>query len=97
MELLIGLILPPAIDYLNKHVVNDAERFIVAVITCLLFALIVDYQQISKGNMNDLPGIALVIFAEAQIIFNLYWKNSFLRDKLQTKIGSGVNPTPNLG
>lgn len=98
MDLALGLVLPPVIDVLNREVINEDERFIVACLTCLIIALIIDWPQIANGNASNLPATAALLFTEAQSVFKLYWSKSFLRDQLQTKVGKVEDPTkPQLG
>lgn len=89
MENLIGIILPPIIEVVNKDVKSDEERFLVACVVCFVAACVIHYPDITSGNATGLFQGFVLILGESITVFNLYWRNSFLRDKLQSKL----NPT----
>lgn len=89
---LIGLILPPIIELLNKDVKEENHRFIVAVIVCFTAAFFVKYNSLVSGDINALITSFSIIFAESQVIFNLYFKKSFLRATMIERLTQSDDP-----
>lgn len=83
---LIGLILPPFVDVLNRDVPNEQERFIVALLLCIGLAVLTQWNSLIGGSPMAIATTASLIFFESQIIFKLYFKNSFLRKKLKEEV-----------
>jgi len=91
MELFIGLLLPPIIEIVNKDVHNENERYLIALITSLLAAAFIDWNLIIHAHVITVLQTVAVYATEAQLMFNLYWKDSFLRKKLQVNLGVDPN------
>lgn len=92
---LVGFVLPPVVEFLNKDVQNDNARFIISLVVCLLAAVALDWNQVSSGNVDQtqLTMDIGIIFLESQSIFKLYFQQSWLRGKIQTVISSVNAPT----
>lgn len=88
MENFIGILLPPLIEVVNKDVQNEEARFIVGCVVCFMVSILVNFQKVQNGDFSTLPQTFLVILTEAVSVFNLYWRKSFLRNKLQEKLGT---------
>lgn len=86
-----GIVLPPVVDFINKDVHNDQERFIVTILVCLGVATILKWDAITYGTPEEILATAGIIFAESQAVFKLYFKCSTLRAKIQAKLG--ISPT----
>lgn len=95
MEYLIGLILPPLVDVVNKDVKNSNWRFVIAVIVSILAAIAVSFPKLSHESYLDLIKSASIVFAESQVIFKLYYEDSFVREKITAKLGS-KDATPSV-
>lgn len=91
--MLVGFILPPIVDWLNKDVKDPQERFLVVLLVCLITATVLEWNKLVYGSLDELVISAGVIFAQSQVVFKLYFKNSFLRSKLQEKLISEQTPT----
>lgn len=91
---LIGLILPPVVELLNKDIPNDNMRFIVSCALCVLAAILIDWKPLQAGSIDPqrFSFLALLIFGESQTIFKLYFQSSWLRQKIQTSINSVNGP-----
>lgn len=89
---LAGFILPPVVDYLNKDVPNEFERFIVTILICLFTAVLTKWNLLVLGSPNAVFETATVIFFESQVVFKLYFKNSYLR----YMINKPNSPPPDL-
>lgn len=83
---LVGLVLPPFIDYLNREVPNENERFLVAVMVCVAVAVLTKWSNLQSGSATEVMTTASIIFLQSQVIFKLYFKNSFIREKLQQTV-----------
>lgn len=78
----IGVVLPPVIDLLNRKVASSVWRFIISVGICILVAAIINYPKFMDGDWTQFATKFSLIFTEAQIIYQLYWKKSSVRSKL---------------
>lgn len=86
MELL-GLLLPPFIDVLNKDVHDDTERYLIALIVSIVLACIIDWQAIKDTNLQSLLSTIAIISAESQLVFKLVWQRSKPQARLQQMLG----------
>jgi len=80
---LIGFILPPIIDLINKKVLDSRARFIVSFLTCVGVGVGMNYGNLSVDSLGDVLGSIGVVFASAQVAYKLYWEKSVFRKKLQ--------------
>lgn len=96
---LVGVVLPVLIDVLNKNLApdKDKERFFVSAGVCLVVAVILKWNSLTYGSSEALLASFTLIFTESQIVYKLYFKDSFLRDKLQTIINKpALDANPSL-
>lgn len=82
-ESFVGVVLVVLIDYLNKDVRTELERFLVTVIACLFTAAIIHHDELLYGSPEQVLQTATLIFAESQVVFKLYFKRSWLRWQMQ--------------
>ena len=78
---LVGFILPPFIDFLNKYVENSKLRFVVSMLVSVVAAGVISLYE-GKLNLNSVPELltsAGVVFAEAQIVYKLLYDQSSLQ------------------
>jgi hypothetical protein len=82
IESLIGFILPPFIDLVNKYIANSNIRFVISLVLCLIVGGVAKAMsgQLDFSNVPAILTSAGVIFAEAQITYKLYWKDASLRN-----------------
>lgn len=83
---LVGIILPPVVDYFNKDVHTDEERYIVTLLICFCIAILYHWNELIYGSPQDLLVSFSIIALEAQTVFKLYFKNSFVRRKINEVI-----------
>ena len=83
---LVGFLMPPIVEVLNKDVKGANERFLVTVFVCLLAATILHWNELIYGSPEQLLASAGIIFTESQVVFKLYFQNSWVRWKIQTKM-----------
>jgi len=93
MEMLLGFLLPPVVEAVNKDIQNEPERFIIAYVVCILLACGIDWQAIANAHLVNLLYTISIIAAESNVMFVLYWKNSLVRVKLQTALKTANAPT----
>lgn len=79
-ELLVGTILPPLIDVLNSKVKNSNVRYALAVMMCLLVGVAFNYKNL---NVYDFLASGAIVFASAQSIYKVYWRDSSARTSLK--------------
>lgn len=82
-ELVVGAILPPFIDIVNKRVKNSNIRYVISLVACLLVGFLLNYQSM---NIADLLGSGAVIFASAQTVYKTYYAKSDIRKSLLKRL-----------
>jgi hypothetical protein len=94
---LVGFLLPPFVEIINKDVHKEWERFTIAGVCCFLVAIVLHWNDIAMGNPEAVIAYSAIIFAESQTIFKLYFAKSWMRGIIQSKLGSredreSINP-----
>lgn len=84
IKYLVGFLLPPIIDIVNKKVSNSILRFWVAMLVCVLVGILFNLDKLH--DLPELLGNLALIFAEAQVVYKTYWENSQPRDKMLRSI-----------
>lgn len=81
---LVGFILPPFIDLINRKVTNSNVRYLISLLVSLLVAGIIKYFDggLIFGDVDQVLASAGIIFAEAQTVYKLYWEDSKVRATL---------------
>lgn len=87
---LLGFILPPVVQILNKDVHTERERFIVSLIICLMSALVVKWNELITGDTEDMMVYAMLIWTESQVIYRMYFKTSAIQQRIQEKLNPVV-------
>lgn len=77
---IVGLVLPPIVDLVNKYVQNSKIRFLISIAFSLVVGGIVSV--IQNGWENVAKDIGL-IFATSQIVYKLWYEKSGLQDKIR--------------
>ena len=85
IELIVGGILPPFIDFVNRKISQSWLRYLISVLACLVIGAIVNYQNL---NPSDVLASGAIIFGSAQSIYRLYWRGS---DARVTIYGKSIN------
>lgn len=83
---LAGIVLPPLVEVLNRDVQNDQERYIVAVLVCLIAAVALHFKELLSGSPNMVAASFFIIFTESQTVFRLYFKTSLLRTSIRQEL-----------
>lgn len=82
---LIGFLLPPLIDLVNKKVSDKRLNFIVSLLMCVCVGVGVNVGNLNIDSLGDVLGSVSMVFASAQVAYALYWKKSELRKKTTRK------------
>jgi hypothetical protein len=77
---ILGVLLPPVIDLVNRYVSNEKGRFLIAIGFSILVGGI--WSVIQNGWENVAKDIGL-IFATSQIVYKLWYEKSGLQDKVR--------------
>lgn len=88
---LIGLFLPPVIDFVNTRIMDARLRFVVSMLICLAVAVVVNVGDLVPFNPQELLGDIALVFAAAQTTYQLYWKRSDTRADLQDAFLKGID------
>ena len=79
LQNMVGFVLPPLIDIINKHIKSDAYRYWTSMIICLIVGSLVNLEKITSPG--ELLSNTALVFATAQTTYNIYWKKSKSRKK----------------
>lgn len=82
---LVGFLLPPVIDLVNRKVNNPTLRFWITLAISLIMGAIIRWDEIGLGNPEVVLASAAIIFTESQIVYKTYWKDSGIRRKIIVK------------
>lgn len=82
----IGFLLPPVIEIMNKDKTNEKQKFIISMAVCLVAAFFTKYNSLTGGDYNSVLTSFGIIFVESQVIFKLYFKNSFFRSVMVERL-----------
>lgn len=80
---LVGLILPPVIDFINARIKNSQVRWLVSVVVCGLVGFVLNFD---KVDLADWAKSTSVVFLSAQTAYKLYWEKSQTRETMVKKI-----------
>lgn len=83
LEVLIGAVLPVLIEFVAKYVQNTNLKFIISLLVPLILGGLLNYQSLSLGNVEAILGSGAIIFAAAQGVYKLYFRDSALQRKIQ--------------
>lgn len=89
---LVGVLLPPVIEIVNKNLPEDAstKKFLSAMAICFMAALLLKWNSLMAGSLDQLLASFGLIFTESQVVYRLYFKDSFIKVKINEKFV----PTP---
>lgn len=83
---LVGVILPPFVQIINKDIPKERERFIVTIVICLFVGAILRWKSIAYGTPEDVLTSSSLVFVESQAVFKLYFKDSLLKEYIDQKV-----------
>jgi len=82
IELIIGAAMPVIIEFLAKYIKSTNGKFIVSLILPLLAGVALNLQNIGAGDVETILGSGAIIFAAAQGIYKLYFRDSALQKRI---------------
>lgn len=93
---LVGVLLPPIIEILNKDIAKEkvTERFLGSMAICFVVALLLKWNSLMTGSPEELVTSFGIIFTESQVIYNLYFKKSFIKAKINEKFAPSPKEEP---
>lgn len=80
IPLILGAVLPPVIDVVNKYVPNSNARFLVSVLFALVVGGIMTY---AEFGLEGLFANAGLIFVSAQAVYKMWYDHSKLQNKMR--------------
>lgn len=82
MQDLVGFVLPFFVDFINKNVANSQLRFAVSLLAAAVVATVLNLDKLQSGSWEELLGKIGLVFAEAQLVYKLYWEKSAVRENV---------------
>lgn len=81
---LIGFLLPPLIDMVNRKIGDSDARFWVSVLLCGIVGVGVNYLDngMMFGPIDEIAKSIMAVFGISQLVYHGGWKNSNVRDKM---------------
>ena len=80
IAIVLGLVLPPVIDLVNKYVPNSNGRYLVS----LAFALVVGgLMAVLQYGWQEALANAGLVFASAQTVYKLWYEKSGLQSRIR--------------
>ncbi len=82
---LIGFLLPPLIDTINRYIKSSYARFWVSVIVCAVIGTILDilsHNGLTGVTQESIAQSILMVFGSAQLSYKGVWENSKARANL---------------
>ena len=93
---LVGFILPPFVEVINRDVKESWLRFIVSMTVCFIAGIILHWDKIATGDPGAIITYSSIIFVESQTVYKLYFEKSNERVVLQDRINSVIKRETNL-
>ena len=84
LSALLGQVLPPLIDVINRYLASAKLRFVASALVCLGAAAAMNFGRLRYGNLDQLLETALILFTSAQSAYHLYYKDSTVQIKLRS-------------
>lgn len=78
--LILGALLPPVIDVVNRYVANPKFRFLIAVVVSIIVGGVVSVVQFGA---DEVIANSTLIFSTSQLVYKLWYEQSQLQDKVR--------------
>ena len=82
LELLVGAVLPFAMEFIVKYVKSTNGKFIVSLLVPLIAGVVLNADKLAVANIDQILASGAIIFASAQTVYKLYFKDSVLQRKI---------------
>ena len=92
---LVGIILPGIVEFINKDVRNETEKYLVTMAICVLLGFLFHANEIVSGEVSGFVNTTTLIFTEAYMVFKLWFKTSWLRKKIVNTLRQDEILVPN--
>lgn len=93
--LLVGFVMPPFVEMLNKDVPAERERKYLSILACFIVAILLHWKDIELGTPQMAVAYFVLIYGEMNVLFRFYFGDSQLRTVLQNKFNtSWLDTTP---
>ena len=79
LDLIVGALLPPVIDFINRHVGSSQLKYIISLVVSVIIGAVLNYQNL---DLATVLGSTALVFAAAQSTYKLYWEDSGIRKKM---------------
>ena len=86
-ELIIGAVLPPFIDLINRKVEHSRVRYAISLVVCVIVGFGISFWE-NKLSTGDILGSIATVFLASQTVYKTYYNKSGVR----TKINSILEP-----
>lgn len=78
-ELIIGAVMPLLVELVGKWITNTNVKFIVSLVLPLIAGTVLNWKDLGVSDVDSILGSGAVIFAAAQGVYRLYWRDSKLQ------------------
>lgn len=83
LAVLLGQLVPYAIDVINRYIPNSRLRFLVSVLYCLGVGVIISYEQLNFVTIESTLDTGVIVFTSAKFAYEMYYKQSQVHHKLR--------------
>ena len=73
---LLGQIMPPLTDVINKQIPSSKLRFWISMFVCFVISIAFNYSRLTLGGINAILTDALVIWGSGQAAYKMYYDGS---------------------
>ena len=83
LELLLGAFLPVALEFLFRWFGEKPKvKFLISLLLPLLLGAGLNFEQLNFANVESILASGAIIFGAAQGVYQLYFKNSKLQERI---------------
>jgi hypothetical protein len=86
-DIIIGFVMPPIIEYLNKDVHKRKGKVFVTVTACIIFSLIFNWRMLLGGSLDQIIESIVLVLGGSQMAYHLYFKNSYVQHRMKESLG----------
>ncbi len=90
-NVLVGFVMPFFVEFINRDITSKNGKMVMAGLACFIAAVILHWNEVAYGTPDQVILMTGLFFMESQFLYNLYFKNSFIREKIR---GSASVSTP---
>jgi uncharacterized membrane protein required for colicin V production len=81
----LGALLPPVIDLVNRFIPNSSLRFIASLVICLTLGSILAFL---TSGVEGILADGTIVFAMSQVVYKLWYEKSQLQTKIRGDVGT---------